>query len=158
MGVGRRVSARTALLSLFSRVADSLLRVVATSTWIVGFRSPKLHWDLRTTDLDVFEHTFNATEGWLRLTATSVQGLSQHSSSGSGKHVRELRLNVTAPRGSFSDPLFFPTTHGFSNKPGCVESYASTMLIGAFENGLLVEQHTILFAALEFGGAFRGTV
>ena len=69
---------------------------------------------------------------------------------------RQLLVEIGAPPTTFSDRLYFPNaTAGFTNEPGCVESYAAVAKVRAFENGDLVDTIELRLAALEFGGHWR---
>eukprot|EP00656_Telonema_subtile_P009603 TRINITY_DN14521_c0_g1_i2.p1 TRINITY_DN14521_c0_g1~~TRINITY_DN14521_c0_g1_i2.p1 ORF type:complete len:356 (+),score=53.20 TRINITY_DN14521_c0_g1_i2:176-1243(+) len=117
---------------------------IPTHTFLLGFRSPDLNLDLRTTDLDVFKHRFNASEGWLEMSARSPLGQTR------------LSMNVSTPVSTFSDALYFPTPNGFTNIPGAVESYAAQVSIEVTK-GSVTQRHVIQLGALEFGGTYRTT-
>lgn len=42
---------------------------------------------------------------------------------------------VQAPEGSFGPAIYVPTAEGFSNAPGCVESYAATATFRLYTKG-----------------------
>lgn len=44
-----------------------------------------------------------------------------------------------APEGSFGSAIYVPTPDGFSNEPGCVESYAATARFRLYTKGDKVE-------------------
>jgi len=50
-------------------------------------------------------------------------------------------------------PLAIPSQTGFSPN-GCVESYATKVLIQAYDGDTLLEEYTFYDAALEFGGGY----
>ena len=78
-------------------------------------------------------------------------------------HSQKLILKIKArdPIHKFSPPIFIPTPHGFSNNPGCVETYTADATATLLENdsttGEFYEVFTERFSlvALEFGGDFR---
>jgi hypothetical protein len=80
--------------------------------------------------------------------------------------ARDLKLSLiiksTEPYAAFSPPVHIPTATGFSNKPGCRESYTAvaTVKLSKFNvnNGKYDIDEVIEFrlAALEFGGSFQG--
>ena len=90
----------------------------------------------------------------------------------------------TASYGGAGDTIFVPTPRGFSNEPGCVESYAATAVVeaalrethaerrrrcdaevgggtgggggcGSVLVHRVVERHVLPLSALEFGGDFQ---
>lgn len=42
---------------------------------------------------------------------------------------------MQAPEGSFGSAIYVPTPEGFSNAPGCVESYAATARFRLYTKG-----------------------
>lgn len=46
---------------------------------------------------------------------------------------------MQAPEGSFGSAIYVPTPEGFSNAPGCVESYAATARFRLYTKGDKVE-------------------
>lgn len=46
---------------------------------------------------------------------------------------------VQAPEGSFGSAIYVPTPEGFSNAPGCVESYAAVAKFRLYTKGDKVE-------------------
>ena len=69
--------------------------------------------------------------------------------------ARRVEAELSAPPDSFSAPLYFPNATGFSDKPGCVESYSARVVVRAYEHDVLILTALLRFAALEFGGSFR---
>jgi hypothetical protein len=65
-------------------------------------------------------------------------------------------VEVCAPEGSFGSPIYVPTPTGFSNIPGCRESFTAKAFIRAYDTSSprmkVTEEHEIELAALEFGG------
>jgi hypothetical protein len=115
---------------------------VKASTFALAYRSPALNLTFRSPDLAGFSLDKDACAGSLRLQAHDA--LSTH----------RATLTVTAPPASFSAPLYCPTTAGFKNVPGSVESFAGTAVLDAYSAGALVESTTFPLSALEFGGGF----
>jgi hypothetical protein len=107
----------------------------------------------RTTDLDKVEYDLDGVSGTVRLTATSVFGQSK------------AVLTIT-PKGpfesAFGKPIHIPTPAGFSDTPGCRETYTATADIACFdydvEAGEYRPAEAVRFplTALEFGGNFQG--
>jgi len=117
---------------------------ITVRQFILGYRSRDVQWDFRNIDLDHIDVDVNSCN-------TSI-GLSAHSALGE----RKVDMFVSAPRDTFSEPLYFPTPTGFSNDPGCVESYRAKATIEVQEkfHGFkeLAEMEQV---ALEFGGNYR---
>ena len=92
-----------------------LIGPIVTDSYIIAFRDRERSWNFHTTlHTDVVNVNFDACAGTLSLVA-------HHRFSFSSS---ELRVNISADPTSFSDPLYFPQRSvGFTNKPGCVESY-----------------------------------
>lgn len=120
---------------------------VTLPSYIVAFRSDSRDWDFRSIDMDRVEAKVFACNATVRLFAHSRQG------------GRRLELLITAPHDSFSDPLYVPSSSGFGNKPGSVESFAAVATVRLFEkvggDTKLVETSRIPQMALEFGGKYR---
>ncbi len=69
-------------------------------------------------------------------------------------------IDIFAPPGSFGPPIYVPTPAGFSNCPGCSESFTARARIRAIQGGekdklRIVEEHWLDLCALEFGGNMR---
>lgn len=132
-------------------------------SFVVGLRVPtppgtpashaRLSWDFRTTDLDRVDDVRHPCEGTLFVNATSRDGR------------RRLELLLAAPRASFGPPIMVPThAGGFSDRPGCRESYAALAHVWAWSTergGRRPERQMaaadqlridIPLAVLEFGG------
>lgn len=117
----------------------------APTSWVIGYRSPRFHWNFRTTDLDIVTANMSYSTRTLTLRARSRCG--RHS----------LEVEVVAPEGSFGSPIYVPTPAGFSCLPGCRESFSATARIRAVDKTtspaiVLTEEHEIPLAALECGG------
>lgn len=123
---------------------------LTTRTYILALRgqpansTATLDWTFRTTDADRVSEVREACQGRLLLNATSLDGR------------RRAALRITAPVGTFGDRLLVPTDGGFSDQPGCRESYDATVALVAHGRapGLDVEA-TFPRAALEFGGTWQ---
>lgn len=133
----------------------------APTTWVIGYRSPRFHWNMRTTDLDVVQADVDYSARSLRLVARSRCGACIDVGGGwsvggdlekkvrarilthtctpqppgrkpqIGKH--RLEVNVTAPESSFGSPIYVPTPTGFSCLPGCRESFTARARIKAVD-------------------------
>lgn len=103
----------------------------------------------RTTDMDFVQHTVNGADGGtLMLNATSF--------------LKNARVQVTITPQSkkgenFGITVHVPTAVGFSNKPGCVETYTAIATVRVFAgavNASVAEEYTFPLSALEYGGTF----
>ena len=86
----------------------------------MALRLGSISWILWELDLDSISIQRDACAGVLTLNASSphLPG---------GPSARHLEAEVWAPPDSFPDPLYFPNASGFSNKPGCVEAYSTSV-------------------------------
>lgn len=130
---------RTQLLATWGDYIPGLKQ----SAYVIGYRSHRASWDFRTTDLGRFHAEVDNTHCNVSLSAVTLRG------------HRRLELDVSAPCSTFSDPLYFPTRHGFSNTPGSIESYSAVAHVRIFNGaGELLDSAVIPQTALEFGGGF----
>jgi hypothetical protein len=121
--------------------------------WVVFVRSGDRRWSFRTTDFDVFNSKVDPLTGMVEVNATSVvKKLKLH-----------LRVQSTVNLSGFSPPLYIPTASGFSNTPGCRETYTAMARITLEEGwGTIsqIEKSSATFdldiplSSLEFGGSF----
>ena len=115
-----------------------------SEAWLVGFRSPYVHWDFRPSIFGtVFESVINACSGYFKLTARN--------------HRRRIVIEATAPVETFS-PVSIPTVSGFE-PDGAVESFSATVEISAYWLSLpggeiLMDRRFFYNAGLEFGSGF----
>jgi hypothetical protein len=131
--------------------------ILPIQTWVVAYRSETFEWNFRPTELDSVSAEFDGCDGILNLTAVSLT------------RDKMLTMLVKIPPGTsvsstFSDHLYFPTVSGFSNDPGCIESYLATAELNAYtktqDSSLLwpkyelAETVSMEGVALEFGGDF----
>lgn len=129
---------------------------LTTRSYIVGLRAPPggvtddgLSWDFRSTDLDRIRALRRPCAGKLELNATARNGR------------RRLLLRLSAPPDSFGAPMPIPTEDGFSNQPGCRESYAAiahvVALVRRSVTSMWEEQLrlSVPLATLEFGGTWQ---
>ena len=84
---------------------------------------------LRTTDMDQVHYHINALEGTVSMNFTSFL-----------KQERvELTIRAMEPPSAkgvaFGDPVHVPTSHGFSNCPGCIETYTAVAIVRLFPGG-----------------------
>jgi hypothetical protein len=108
----------------------------------------------RTAGLNNIRYDLDGIVGFVNITAYSLCGKS--------------RVNIIiTPKtsiagGSFGPPLYIPTATGFTNHPGCIETYTAVANIISseydYQTQSYVESDRIEFpsTALEFGGSFQG--
>lgn len=109
----------------------------------------------RSTDLDRFHYDLDGISGTVNVSATSTF-------KNNGRI--ELRMRAEGPLHStaFGDPIFIPTALGFSNSPGCRETYTATAVATIWEydhetrRDFVKETVEFPMTALEFGGSFQG--
>ncbi|CAM9902697.1 unnamed protein product [Laminaria digitata] len=130
---------------------------VTTNSFVMAFRSKEHSWNFRSTDLDRIAVKASRAENRLKLVARSWGG------------NRVLKADIHAPAASFGSAIYVPTPEGFSDAPGCVESYAATATFRLYTKGdkadgdgvtrplVLREEVEFKLAALEFGGDFQDT-
>lgn len=116
--------------------------------WIVGYRSPRLQWDFRFSDLgNKATWVMDPCAGWFLLEVRDA--------------FRVLRLYAYAPPGSYGD-VAVPTQDGFVAERGG-ESFSTTVLAIASlriplrdggEIELPIDVRLFVNAALEFGNEF----
>ena len=127
----------------------------SSEQWILGLRTSAgdrdLAWNFRTTDLDAISHAISPCEGSLALNLTA-RG-----------RTRRLALTLRAPPASFSAPIPVPTPAGFSEVPGCRESYAAVASLVASKRPsprapwAELGRWEVPLAVLEFGGTYQCT-
>lgn len=124
---------------------DFTIAGVTTRQFVIGYRSQRRSWNFRNVNSDRIHSKTDACNGTLSVSAMSACGR------------RRFEVLVTAPPPSFSKALYFPTPYGFSNDPGCVESYQATAVVQLFEDDSdkPAEHATLRQVALEFGGGDR---
>jgi len=131
------------LTILMSQVSLKVVGLTSTQTF-VSIRGPGgLAWDVSEIDGCFARVASDGCTGMLSINMTCPLQL------------RSIQVRVGAPEVSFSSPIFFPTSKGFSDSPGCVESYGATTYLRAVEAGRVVVDAEVPFTALEFGGEHR---
>ena len=128
---------------------------ISPTNWVVFVRAGANRWCFRTTDFDTFRTNVDPLNGLVEVNATSVT-----------KKLRlQLRIQAKGTLAGFSPPLYIPTPTGFSNYPGCRETYTATAHIVVEDRYVEEKNGTIIFvpkcslnvplSALEFGGSFQ---
>ena len=130
----------------------------------IGFLSPlnfilfvrigeQKRYVFRTTDLDTMEYDLDGHTGVVKITAQSLSKSSQ---------VEITIQPFNTFEKSFGKHIFIPTPKGFSNTPGCRETYSATANVVCYEWDHTLKQYVVTekisfpLTALEFGGAFQG--
>jgi len=138
---------------------------VTPVTWVVFFRVGKEKYVFRTTDLDRFKYDVDPVRKRVEIRATrTLVGTSIptildmviesddrfESSSGSCSATCNSKFGIH---------IHVPTTEGFSNDPGCRETYTARahMKVSQRRAGEWVVIHDVVIplTALEFGGTFQ---
>lgn len=120
--------------------------------FVVFFRRRNGHRVIfRTTDLDKIVYSIHPTEGIVKISASSRN------------IFRRERLEITVQSEQpsschFGKPIYIPTAKGFSNTPGCVETYTAMATVKYFDSRAqkVPEIYFLPLTALEFGGSFVG--
>ena len=87
-------------------------------------------------------------------------GINAISFDGKSKVNLVIRSQSTVSE-SFGTPIYIPTANGFSNTPGCRETYTATANAICYEYNneikdfVMSESITFPMTALEFGGCFQ---
>jgi hypothetical protein len=123
-------------------------------TFILFVRKGDKRTIFRTAALSNIRYDLNGIIGFVNITAYSLCGMDR------------VNLIITPKTsiagGSFGSPLYIPTATGFTNRPGCIETYtAVTNIVSSkydYQTKSYVESDRIEFpsTALEFGGSFQG--
>jgi hypothetical protein len=129
---------------------DFMVGSLCIRTWILRVSYSGRVWIMRSTDFDRIAYRTDPYHGRVQLTAVSR----------SGKLKVVVDICSRKPCASFeSPPLFVPTRRGFSNSPGCRETYTATARVAVFEyeGDKFVQKKMIEYinVALEFGAKYQ---
>jgi hypothetical protein len=128
--------------------------ILAPVTFILFVRTGRTTKIFRTTGFDAFSYDLDGVTGTAKLTA--------HSFSGKDRVDLVIQSKSSVSGGSFGAPLYIPTAKGFSNTPGCVETYTADALLTLYERDKSASEYiekerlTFPLTAFEFGGSFQG--
>jgi hypothetical protein len=128
--------------------------VLEPMTFILFVRRGDKRTIFRTTGLDNIRYTVDGIDGFVNITAYSLGGMDRVN--------LIIKPKSSISKGSFGSPLYIPTATGFTNRPGCIETYTAVANIIVseydYQNQSYVEKDRIEFplTALEFGGSFQG--
>jgi hypothetical protein len=109
-------------------------------------------YTFRTTDADKIEHYINFSEGLVSIQSTSLNQLTK------------LELDISSCKANsdaFGKAIHIPTVNGFSNRPGCKETYTASAVARLYSldvktmSYLLQETVKFELVALEFGAEFQ---
>jgi hypothetical protein len=123
-------------------------------TFILFVRTGGATKIFRTTGFDAFSYDLDGVRGTAKLTAYSF--------SGKDRVDLVIQSKSSVSGGSFGAPLYIPTAKGFSNTPGCVETYTADALLTLYEQDKSTSEYvekgrfTFPLTAFEFGGSFQG--
>lgn len=110
---------------------------------------------MRSTDFDDFKYQMDGVGASLEIVATSLSRQS--------RIAFTVRAAGAFQSDCFGDPIYIPTAHGFSNSPGCRETYTALAEASYQEFDVTVMDYVTVVSqafpltALEFGGSFQGT-
>ena len=116
--------------------------------WVIYIRAQDKHWEFRTTGGSQIKYRVSSSSGSVEVNATTP--------------FRNQRLHMTirsknASPVDFSPAIYIPTAEGFSNKPGCRETYTAFATATIYDSqDAIVKEMTFDLSALEFGGSFQG--
>lgn len=123
---------------------------VTQMNFIVYFRYDNKIRIFRTTDMDSIEHFISFLTGRVKIRASSLLGSDR------------VEIEVKAKggdQGCFGHPIHIPTSLGFSNKPGCRETYTAQATVTIVQDSSSFGEalKTLHFdqVALEFGATFQ---
>ena len=128
--------------------------IFAPITFILFVRIGEKTKIFRTTGLDAFLYDVDGIVGYTRIIA--------HSFSKRDRVEVIIRPKSSIAKGSFGTPLYIPTANGFSNNPGCIETYTAdadvtcSELDGETSEYVVKSRTSFPLTALEFGGSFQG--
>lgn len=127
--------------------------IFAPITFILFLRKGNERTIFRTTGLDNIKYIVDGIVGFVNITAYSLSRMDR---------VNLIITPISSiASGSFGSPLYIPTATGFTNNPGCIETYTAVANIISsqydYNTQSYIESDRIDFplTALEFGGSFQ---
>jgi hypothetical protein len=128
-----------------------VIGAIAPVNWVIFIRTEYCRYIFRTTDLDSISYEISPRLGSVKLSAVTFSGRTK------------LHLSIqSAPLAgrTYGPAIYIPTPHGFSNIPGCKETYTATAHAEVFSSSVdgeweSVHNVTYPLTALEFGGMFQ---
>jgi hypothetical protein len=112
-------------------------------------------WIFRTTELDRVKYRIDAVKGTVHVITTAASGMTRV----------ELKITALQPfERAFSPRIYVPTPQGFTNDPGCRETYTATATAVCSAYNQITKEYeetdrcTFPLTALEYGGIFQDQV
>lgn len=108
----------------------------------------------RTTDLDQIDCYMDSVRGVVVIKAVSA----------SRDTLVELEVQSDGSLNSFGSPIYIPTAEGFSNQPGCRETYTASATVKVYKYDWLtlnykkMDEIEFRQVALEFGASFQNKI
>ena len=126
-------------------------------TFILFVRNKGKTKIFRTTGLDKFEYDVDGIQGSVKLIAYSF------SKKDRVELIIKPKASILSKANPFGRPLYIPTSSGFRNNPGCIETYTadaqvihSELSSSSSSEYLEINRIDFPLTALEFGGSFQG--
>eukprot|EP01041_Mallomonas_annulata_P001281 gene1281-2469_t len=126
--------------------------VVNPMNWVIYLRFKNRTMIFRTTDMAKVSYRIDAIGGALHLECVTALG--------SNKLILTIRSSTDI--NGFSPPLYTPSPDGFSNIPGCRETYTAIAEAVCYDWDIETNEFSFIekihfpLTALEFGGTFLG--
>eukprot|EP00607_Mallomonas_marina_P003199 CAMPEP_0182423746 /NCGR_PEP_ID=MMETSP1167-20130531/9828_1 /TAXON_ID=2988 /ORGANISM="Mallomonas Sp, Strain CCMP3275" /LENGTH=316 /DNA_ID=CAMNT_0024602989 /DNA_START=430 /DNA_END=1380 /DNA_ORIENTATION=+ len=123
---------------------------ISPMNWVLYLRSPQRRARIfRTTEGARLKYKVEAATGAIQVEAVSV----------TGREMVRLHVESHVAIQAFSPPLYTPGPQGFSNTPGCRETYTAVATATCYERDVsgkyvIVENLRFPLSVLEFGGTF----
>ena len=116
--------------------------------WVIYVRSGSERWEFRTTGGSQIKYRVSSSTGTVEVNATTPF------------RNQRLHMKIYSKHSSpadFSPAIYIPTANGFSNQPGCRETYTATAEATLYDSqDKIVKKIRFDLSALEFGGSFQG--
>lgn len=123
---------------------------ISPLNFIIYFRKKDKIWNFGSTQLDYVSYDIDSSKGIVKIVALSPT-----------KDTKiKIVISITKPSShAFGKAVHIPTPKGFSNTPGCRESYSAKGIVHCYERStnneyIEVEQHVFPLTCLEFGGSY----
>jgi hypothetical protein len=125
---------------------------ISPLNFILYFRKNGRVWNFGSTRLDKFKYDIDSTRGIVKIVAFSPSKNSKI----------KIKISLSkSPAIAFGKPVHIPTPIGFSNTPGCRESYSANTVVDCYERSnnenstyICIERQTFSLTCLEFGGSY----
>jgi hypothetical protein len=123
---------------------------ISPLNFIIYFRKNDKIWNFGSTQLDYVSYDIDSSNGIVKIVALSP----------TRDRKVKVEISITKPFGkAFGKAVHIPTPTGFSNTPGCRESYSAKAVVYCYErsndNKFVEVEHQIFpLSCLEFGGSY----